>query len=422
MWNIGKGILSLLDNIFNVINQIWRYQFFNNEYVNKICSGAIIVACSWLAIKVVIELIMNHIVKNEGKGTPISVYKGMILSIVMMFLITPLFTWGHQVSTALTEDVVSVSKINNNSGTESKISATLISAMIYKNETFEEDAQYFVENWKTVKINTSESKKYKYSINFFMLIVLAIVTIFLLFFVAIQMAKRVMELALHKIIGAFCCTSLTNSGRAFETWSKNVIGLFVITTIQFIAIGLMLNMFSSAWENTGTMTSIFLMIGALLFVITTPTIINSLLGQTSGISSALGDMQSMMAIGHSLNTGLSPAFNIGKAGMSGALSMGSNVANSTGNFVKGGANKISSMLNNGKSLLPEQLNSVKESFAQGDNFGARRKVDEFMKQNGYKGSTLKPSFNPSNNLSNLRYDSIRNHQFNVNQQKKNGGI
>ena len=40
MWSIAKGILWLLDDFFDIINNIWRYQFFNNEYVNKIFDGA----------------------------------------------------------------------------------------------------------------------------------------------------------------------------------------------------------------------------------------------------------------------------------------------------------------------------------------------------------------------------------------------
>lgn len=36
MWSIGKGILWLLDGFFDIIDKIWRYKFFDNEYVNKI--------------------------------------------------------------------------------------------------------------------------------------------------------------------------------------------------------------------------------------------------------------------------------------------------------------------------------------------------------------------------------------------------
>ena len=60
MWSIAKGILWLLDGFFDVLDTIWRFKFFDNEYVNKVFSASIIVACSWLVLKVVIELIMNY--------------------------------------------------------------------------------------------------------------------------------------------------------------------------------------------------------------------------------------------------------------------------------------------------------------------------------------------------------------------------
>ena len=107
LWTIGKGILVTLDGFFNVIQNIWRYDFFNNEYVDKIFSGAIIVACSWLVLKVLIELVMNYIIKSETRESPFSIYRGIVLAIVMMFLVPSLFDFGQQISTGLTEAVIS---------------------------------------------------------------------------------------------------------------------------------------------------------------------------------------------------------------------------------------------------------------------------------------------------------------------------
>ncbi len=417
MWAIGKGILYLLDGFFGIIDKIWRYQFFNNEYVNKIFGGAIIVACSWLMLKVTIELIMNFIVKNEGRGSPLTIYRGIVLAIVMMFLITPLFDFGHKISTALTDDVIAVSSLNTGSSAESTISKSIVRAMVYEDETKEEDITYLVENWKDVDINETDGgfvgigDCYKYSLNFFMLIILSIVTVFLLFFVAIQISKRVMEIALYKIIGPFCCTSLTNNGRAFETWSKSTMGLFLVTVVQFVCIGLLLNMFGSAFKDTGTMTGIFLVVGALLFIISTPTIINSLLGQQSGMMSAFGDMQSLVALGMSSAQGMQLAGSI--AG--GALSHGVNVMGKGANVISGGANKISNMLNRGSTLTNEQKEVVKQSFAQHNPHKARQQVNEFLNQNskGKYGNYMKmDNSNPFMHPHSMRYNPIRNQYMN----------
>ena len=384
LWAIGKGILRILDGFFNILNQIWRYDFFNNEYVDKIFQGAIIVACSWLVLKVIIELILNFIVRNEGKETPTSVYKGIVLAIVMMFLIPSLFQFGHNVATSLTDAVISVSGMDNGADAEVTISNAIVRSMMYTDETEEDDIEYFVNNWKTADINDSEGgfvglgDCYKYSLNFFMLIILSIITVFLLFFVAIQMAKRVMEIALYKIIGPFCATSLTNGqSRAFEQWCKSSMGAFLITVVQFIGVGLLLTIFGSAFQDNGTLTGIFLVIGALLFIISTPTLISSLLNQQSGLVSGMGDLQSLVAMTHLTGQGLGLA----KAGVSTGLSIGSKVFEGGANMAKGFVDRMSNFMNRGKGLTPDQKDVVQESLRQHKSRQAWQQTTDFLDKN-----------------------------------------
>lgn len=427
MWSICKGILWLLDGFFDIIDKIWRYRFFDNEYVNKIFGGAVIVACSWLVLKVIIELIMRYIINSDDKSSPLTVYKGIVLAIVMMFLIGPLFQFGHNISTALTDSVISVSGMDKSNGAETTISKAIIRSMVYENEMEANKIDYLVNNWKTIEINETTGgfigfgDVYVYSLNFFMLIVVSIVTVFLLFFIAIQMAKRVMELALYKIIGPFCCTSLTNnSSKSFEVWSKSTMGLFLITVVQFVCIGLLLNMFGSAFSDTNLITGIFLIIGALLFIISTPTIVSTLLNQQSGTMTAFGDMQSLMALG----TGISSGLGIAQAGTSLAFSVGSKVAGGGANLAKGGMNNISNMLNKGKVLSSEQKSVVKETLQNHNGYKAFNQVGNFLKENG----GIKSNNNVSNNsvrpfmpMSSLKYDSIRNRYIN-NNDSQNGGF
>ena len=133
-WNISKGILWALDGIFKTIDKVWRYQFFNNDFVNKVFSGALIVACSWLILKTIIELIMNYIIKSDDRSSPLSIYRGVVLAIVMMFLVDPLFDFGHNISTSLTNAVLQVSNYNDNSDAESSLSKSIIKSMVYSNE------------------------------------------------------------------------------------------------------------------------------------------------------------------------------------------------------------------------------------------------------------------------------------------------
>ena len=408
LWSIAKGILNLLDGFFNVINKIWQYDFFNNEYVDKIFSGAIIVASTWLILKVVIELVMNYIVKNEGRDTPLSAYRGILFAIIMMFLIPYLFQFGHAISSGLTNSVLAVYNIDESTNVESTISNSLVESMIYKNETKSEHVSELIRNWKTIDINATEDgilgfgDVYKYSLNFFMLIVLSIITIFLLFFVAIQMAKRVLEIALYKIIGPFCATSLTSQNKTFELWCKSTMGAFLVTVVQFIGIGLLLTLFGSAFQETGTLTGIFLVIGALLFIISTPTLINSLLNQQSGMMAGFGDLQSIIAIGHLTGQGIGLA----SAGLSSALSIGSTVFNSSSKLVNGGISRISNMMNNNK-LNPEQMSIVKDSISSNNSYKAQNQVKEFLNENKKTPTFNNNQFNNLNHLSNMHYNTMK---------------
>ena len=262
----------MLDGFFDIINKIWKYKFFDNEYVDKIFSASIIVACAWLVIKVLLELILNHIVRSDNRESPLSVYRGIVLAIFMMFLITPLFQFGHQASTELTKSVIQISGISSEKDTESGISKMLVQSMSNDDEMKKDDKKYLINNWRSVDINDTTrkglTKYYKYSVNFFVLSLLSILVVFLLFFVAIQMSKRVLEIALYRILAPFCCISLLSShSKSFSVWLKCTMGAFLVTSVQFVSIGLMINMIGDAINENGNLVGIFLIIGALLFII-----------------------------------------------------------------------------------------------------------------------------------------------------------
>ena len=388
-----------------------NFSFF--QYVDKVFQASIIVASSWLILKVVLELVMNHIVKNDGKGNPLTIYRGVVLAVVIMFLIPSLFTFGHNISTKMTEAVISINAVENTSSTESKISNAKVSSMVHKNETKDEDATYISEHWKTVDINETErddsgTEVYKYSLNLFMLIVLSIVVLFLFFFIAIQMSKRVIEIALYKILGPFCCTSLTSGSKAFQTWAKCTMGAFLVTVAQFVSIGLLFNLFGTAFEQSNILVGLFLIIGALLFIINTPQIVTSLLDQQAGAMSGFGDMQSLMAIGNGIKSGFSVAGGATQAGLSavskvsgGATKIGGNVANMFKGMSKG-------------SLNQEQKSTVKDSMDRHNSSRAWRQTQEFTNQNMNKGSSNKTSgYNANMNngfkrSSSMKYNNMRN--------------
>ena len=309
-WFVAKGVLILLDGMFEIINDIWKFKFFDNAYVNKIYSSAIIIACTWLILKVILDLIMKYFVEEEDNSSPTKLFKGIIFCIVMMFLILPLFNWGYDLSSKMTQYVVSVSSEGTSSQTniESSMSSMILIAFADNDKMEEEDRTYFIENWFTVDYNEViddglfEDEKYKYSFNTFTIFLVGLVVVILLFFIGIQVAKRIIELALYKAIAPFVCTSLvSNKSHAFEIWSKGVLGAFLVTTVQYLCIGILFNIFGQVSSGTSyVMSVILIVIGALLFIISSPQLVSALLNANVGAGSNMSELHSLTALGTSM--------------------------------------------------------------------------------------------------------------------------
>ena len=309
-WFLAKGALILLDGIFLIINDIWKFKFFDNAYVNKIYQAAIIVACTWLILKVIIELIMKYFINQDDNSSPTRVFKGIIFSIVMMFLIPPLFNWGYDLSSKMTQYVISASSSAETSPTsfEASMSSMILTAFADDNKMDEEDKKYFIENWFTADYNEVmndgllDAGEYKYSFSTFPIFLTGLVVVVLLFFIGIQVAKRVIELALYKAIAPFVCTSLvSNRSHAFEVWSKGVMGTFLVTAVQYLCIGILFNVFGSVAKDTSyAMTVILIIIGGLLFIISSPQLVSALLNANTGAMTGASELHSMLAMGTSM--------------------------------------------------------------------------------------------------------------------------
>ena len=309
-WTLAQGVLLLLDGMFLIIDDIWKFKFFDHTYVNTIYKSAIIVACTWLILKVILELVMNYFVNQDDNSSPTRVFKGIIFAIVMMFLIPSLFTWGYNLSSKMTQYVVSASSSADTSPTsfEATMSTMILSAFANDDKMDEKDKKYIIENWISVDYNDVindglfDSGEYKYNFNTFGIFLTGLLVVVLLFFVGIQVAKRVIELALYKAIAPFVCTSLiSNRSHTFEVWAKGVMGTFLVTTVQYLCIGILFNVFGSVVKGTTyPMAVILVIIGGLLFIISSPQLVSALLNANTGTMSNMSELHSLAAMGTSI--------------------------------------------------------------------------------------------------------------------------
>lgn len=306
-WFLAKGALILLDGMFLIINDIWKFKFFDNTYVNNIYSAAIIIACTWLVLKVILEIIMRYFVNQDDNSSPTRVFRGIIFSIVMMFLIPQIFNWGYDISSKMTEYVITASSSTTTSSStfEASMSSMILTAFADNSKMSETDKVYFVNNWWTVDYNAVmnagflDSGEYKYSFHTFSIFLVGLVVVVLLFFIGIQVAKRVIELALYKAIAPFVCTSLiSNRSQSFEVWCKGVVGTFLVTAVQYLCIGILFNVFGTVVQGTTyPMAVILIVIGALLFIISSPQLVSALLNANVGTISNATELHSLAALG-----------------------------------------------------------------------------------------------------------------------------
>ena len=360
-WFLAKGVLLLLDGMFLIIDDIWKFKFFDNTYVNKIYSSAIIVACTWLILKVILELIMRYFVDQDDNSSPTRVFKGIIFCVVMMFLIPPIFNWGYDLSSKMTQYVVSVSSNNTASATsfESSMSSMILNAFADDDKMKEEHKKYFIENWFTADYNEVEddglfdSGVYKYSFSTFPIFLVGLVVVVLLFFIGIQVAKRIIELALYKAIAPFVCTSLvSNKSHAFEVWCKGVMGTFLVTTVQYLCIGILFNVFGQVSSGTNyVMSVILIVIGALLFIIASPQLVSALLNANAG--AALGtSMIAMSKYGKTVDNSTSSNSNTDNSNSdSSGAGADTNMDNSSSNLESASNSASSNEDNNSNSNL-----------------------------------------------------------------------
>ncbi len=415
MWSLTKGVLTMLDGLIDILNQIWRFSFFNNEYVQKLFGYAITLAIAWLVVKVSFEFLMKFIVKGDDRTSPLTIYKGIIIAIISMFLIVPFFDYGQKISTLLTDGVIQASSLGDGANTEFGISKAIITSMVYSDETKQEHKEEFINNWRTVDINSEEKNHYKYSINFFMLLILSIVAVFLLFFVGLQMTKRSIELALYKIISPFVSSTLTNDqSKVFSTWFRSTMGIFLITIVQFISLGLVINILNTSNFNENNLVAVFFTLGSLLFIVGTPTLISSLLDQQSGALSSLNEVRSIMAVGSGVKAGIGIATGLSSK----ALSIGSFVGGGAMRYGRKGIKFADDHFKNKTYFTEKQKATINDDLKRGQFWSAGQKANEYAQEQfrkKYHRDFTSPNFYNSSNSNNFK--KFRNNHINRKEDK-----
>ena len=229
------------------------------------------------------------------------------------------------------------------------------------------------------------------------------------------MTKRSIELALYKIISPFVSSTLTNDqSKVFSTWFRSTMGIFLITIVQFISLGLVINILNTSNFNENNLVAVFFTFGSLLFIVGTPTLISSLLDQQSGALSSLNEVRSIMAVGSGVKAGIGIATGLSSK----ALSIGSFVGGGAMRYGRKGIKFADDHFKNKTYFTEKQKATINDDLKRGQFWSAGQKANEYAQEQfrkKYHRDFTSPNFYNSSNSNNFK--KFRNNHINRKEDK-----
>ncbi|MGL5383462.1 MAG: hypothetical protein ACRDCC_08260 [Culicoidibacterales bacterium] len=257
-----------------------------------------------IALVCVITLIKNMI-ELDGQANTM-VYRRTLFAIIWMFLSIAAFDTALPIVQDLAQAAVSISgkQDEGNFDFSTNIASSLLSQETanqqeykpiiqeqIKNGTFDASLRCGDEAAKGMCASDANKDGYVYSLGSMgIILILCFVTALLTAVIGIQVARRLLETVVLKALAPLCASSWISDAQATRarTWQKMATGVLLATAGQLFALSISLVVFDqinniiNADGTAFVYGYILLVIGIILFVIFTPTTINTLVdGQTS---------------------------------------------------------------------------------------------------------------------------------------------
>lgn len=362
---LGWGLIKLLEVLVNsaqgVLDEIMKYlNFFDNSIVNNIIDKIKPIAVAFLAMSLlyIAYQVMINRRKFDVSRIPINVITAVL---IIFFLPTAMNSLAQ-----LTQEGFNMFKSENTMIANEIISSNIADIYLYDNNNFTNkniEPKNTIDKNKVTKIDPTEevdrskvknkdvfenkvipaiagegyelkkingwfkidSEYYRWDINFFQIITTLLISGMVLIFTMIKIVKLMFELAFSKIFiigGAFADLSY---GQKTKQMLMHIISIY----IAIISVGLTLQLYilGTAWLNdrVGGFTSIMINLGAALFVIDGPNLLEKIFGVDAGLSSGLRvlmGINSGLDIAQKVGSGLSAMADVGKKGLEAGAILG----------------------------------------------------------------------------------------------------
>lgn len=370
IWMATEGMISFTDMLWNGVFALTKEQTMINilnlepfakalTFTMAIGGAMIMLALCTVAIKNMIEL--------DGQANTIF-YKRAIFAVVWMTLSVATLTYFVPIAGYLTQAATSIISVDNSSSEELYLSRNIASTLLAESTvhparfkpviyseieagTFRDTVNLRCQDRAELCPDDADKKAHIFDIGtIFTTLIIVFAVGALSFVIGIQVARRLLELVVLKIIAPLCASSWVTDQQAQRArqWQKMATGALLATSGQVLSISIgtvvisQMNVIIQGTGGASTYAYILLVVGVIMFVIFTPATINALVdGETS-------TMEGIKALA-AMKTGADVAKGAMKAAGS-VAAVGMSAIGAAGGAVAGGARKLADAAGSGANM------------------------------------------------------------------------
>ena len=401
------AVLGWIINIVDIIlTEISGFSFINLPFVSACYETCLTMALVILPLKLVYEWVWL-VISNDVEKWSLKIFA--VFQIVVVLLATPpvLTMVGNGVS-QINQAILAGDVVDGESSASGKDAGEgfALTMLVATTGMDSEEAKVFMEDFTSENFDINirdEDNNYIYDFDFIMPMFVGLAMWIIIFFIGLQMASRQVSLAFFKIITPLCALSLTNKENptAFTVWKNNIIGPFLMNTVQIFLFLFMFKLIDELGTNTSGIAKLLFTIALLLVIISIPNKVAAMIGgYNAGIMEGLSSMQSILMMASSgLST--SKAIGSGAKAVGGAVKAGASLLTHSPNSVARMTGSAASRIGRVNDSIQRSADHVKNAMKYGNGVGGAAAIlggtvldaakDKVKQQAGGLGNEFKRS-------------------------------
>ncbi|MGL6009687.1 MAG: hypothetical protein ACRC1D_09550 [Culicoidibacterales bacterium] len=398
-WWLVEGITFFTDEMWNGVYALISPETMNNilnlPIVEQVLTATITLGSALIILSLVVTLLKNMIELDGQHNTLI--YRRAIFAVIWMSLSLAVFQFSVPIAGKLTQAAASIS--GTTTANKMAISSNIVSSLLAQSTSNPQTYQkQILEQMQKKTFNPAlrcqdskgmcksgvDAKAHVFNVGVIFIagLISALVGVLTLV-IGIQVARRLLEVMVLKILAPLCASSWISDMQAQRArqWQKMAVGVLLATAGQILALSLgiivisQINTIISASTNGAFVYAyILLILGVMMFVVFSPNTINTLVDGQTSMSEGL---QELIAVGQASNIAR------GIGGM--AKGMTTTAIGAAGAMTIGGANLASTAMTG---MNMGQLHTAAQQFYQDNPSSGRSSGSVSTPSDGTPGSSI----------------------------------